>query len=177
MALPDGLILEIAIEHSSWQKDLPDHQEIVTNALEQIVKNTPEGQQLVKFSHLELNVILCDDAFIKTLNSDFRSQDKATNVLSFEGLDPKQAEVLLRSEQAAPDHPLSLGDVYIAYEVMTKEAAEAGISLMDHFTHLVIHGILHLLGYDHIEEGDAEIMEALETKLLKNLAIDDPYAA
>ncbi len=177
MALPDGFFLEIAIEDDSWQKALPDYREIVASSLEQIVTHVSEGQRLVKFPHLELNIVLCNDAYIQTLNSDFRSQDKATNVLSFEGLDPEQTKDYLKGDEEAPDHPLSLGDVYIAYETMVAEASDAGISLKDHFTHLVIHGILHLLGYDHIEDDDAEIMETWETKLLKNLAIDDPYAA
>lgn len=177
MALPEGLVLEVTLDSEDWQSGLPDYEEIAIRAINQIVSNVPEGKKLFKFSHLELEIILCDDARIKNLNSKYRHQDKATNVLSFEGLNSEQTELLLKSDAEAPSYPVSLGEVYVAYETLAEEAEAAKISLKDHFTHLVIHGILHLLSYDHIEDEEAAIMENVEKKLLLNLAIDDPYAA
>lgn len=176
MALPAGLILEVIVDYKDWLKDLPDAEVAIISALEQFIEHVPEGKKLTKFTHLELGIVLCNDDFIKNLNSRYRSQEKATNVLSFEGLAPEQT-LILQNDDPAPEFPLSLGEVYIAHETLVKEASDAGISLHDHFVHLVLHGLLHLVGYDHIEDEDAEVMEALETRLLGHLAIDDPYAA
>lgn len=98
------------------------------------------------------------------LNRDYRGLDKPTNVLSF--------------SQIEPFGPVSgiLGDITLARETLEREAAELGKSFSDHFTHLVVHGFLHILGYDHIEEADALVMEALETQILASLGIADPYA-
>ncbi len=176
MTLPEGLILEVIFDYKSWRTDIPEAEDIITSVLEQFVKYVPEGKKLFKFPHLELGIILCNDDFIKNLNRSYRSQEKATNVLSFEGLSPEQA-LILQNDDPAPEFPLSLGEIYIAHERLVKEVSNSGISLHDHFAHLVLHGLLHLVGYDHIEDEEAQVMEALETRLLGYLAIDDPYAA
>jgi probable rRNA maturation factor len=177
MVLPEGLILEVSVDFEDWNSKLSDYNKIIINVIYQIVKYVPEGKQLSKFQHLELGIILCDDTFIRHLNKTFRNRDDVTNVLSFEGLSPDQSKAMLQTDAPAQPFPQSLGEVYIAYETLKREAELANITFSDHFTHLTIHGILHLLGYDHIENHEAEIMEAIETKLLNNLAIDDPYAA
>lgn len=117
----------------------------------------------------ELALLACDDARISALNAGFRDKAAATNVLSwpaFEGVPPTPDE----------EEPLFLGDIAIAWETCAQEAAAAGISLADHATHLVIHGVLHLLGYDHVQDPDAEAMEIIETKALASLGIPDPYS-
>jgi probable rRNA maturation factor len=109
-----------------------------------------------------LTILLADDAQLKTLNHDFRGKNKPTNVLSF----------------PAPANDESyLGDVALAFGVTQKEARAAGKRFADHATHLVIHGVLHLLGFDHVRAGDAKRMEPLETRILAELGIADPYAA
>jgi len=113
---------------------------------------------------VEITLLLTDDAGIRALNRDFRGQDKPTNVLSF----PSAAQ------PGAPG-PLHLGDIALAGETLAREADEAGKSLHDHAAHLIVHGTLHLLGYDHELEAQAEIMEALEVKALAALGIADPY--
>jgi len=112
----------------------------------------------------EVSVVLTDDAEQRELNRQWRGFDKSTNVLSFPQIEP-----------FAPVSGL-LGDITLARETVAKEAEEMGISFEAHFTHLVVHGFLHLLGYDHIEEADAEEMEGLETEILASLGIADPYA-
>lgn len=177
MKLPKGLNLEVSIDCDLWQPDFEEYKAIITSCCSLIYQNVAEGKALEKFSHIELSVVLCDDELIHKLNNDYRNKDKATNVLSFCGLDEDEIDSYLRRDGAVPDRPFSLGENYISFEFMNKEADAAGIAFNAHFSHLVLHGILHLLGYDHIQDDDAEIMEALETKLLAILGIDDPYAA
>ncbi|TCP41445.1 rRNA maturation RNase YbeY [Rhodovulum marinum] len=126
----------------------------------------------------EISLLACDDARIATLNAEFRGKPAATNVLSWpaEDLAPE-------ADGAAPGTPtppppgmaLELGDIAIAYDTCAREAAAQGIALNDHVTHLVLHGCLHLLGYDHIRPQDAARMETLEVELLAKLGVADPY--
>jgi probable rRNA maturation factor len=105
-------------------------------------------------------VLLTDDAAVQALNRDHRNQDKPTNVLSF---------------PAAPSAAPHLGDVALAFGTCAREAAEQGKSLADHLTHLVAHGVLHLLGWDHMTEAEAEAMETREREILARLGTPDPY--
>ena len=125
-------------------------------------------------------VMGCDDARIAELNGEFRAKGMATNVLSFPsenraadapGLVPELPEA------GDADDPEELGDIAISYDTCAAEAAEQGKDMSNHVTHLVVHGILHLLGYDHIEDADAELMERTEARILASLGVDDPYYA
>ena len=125
-----------------------------------------------------LCVMGCDDARIAELNGAFRSLGKPTNVLSFPAWDrAADAPGLVPDlpEVGHPGDPEELGDIAISYDTCAREAAEQGKALPDHVTHLVVHGILHLLGYDHIEDADAALMEGLEARILASLGVDDPY--
>jgi probable rRNA maturation factor len=122
---------------------------------------------------IEVSVVLADDAEIADLNQKFRDREGATNVLSFPAL-PDAGGMLYPAEPDGP--PILLGDVVLAFETISAEAGHQGKSLADHFTHLVIHGILHLLGYDHLDEAEAQIMEQLEIRALGALGVADPYA-
>ncbi|HEV2558758.1 MAG TPA: rRNA maturation RNase YbeY [Microvirga sp.] len=113
---------------------------------------------------VEISLLLTDDAGIQELNRDWRGKDKPTNVLSF------PAPMI----PGLPG-PRPLGDIAVAFETVTREAEAEGKTFEDHLTHLLIHGLLHLLGYDHELEAEAEIMEALEVKALASLGIADPY--
>jgi probable rRNA maturation factor len=114
----------------------------------------------------ELAIVLTDDAAIRELNHRWRGRDAPTNVLSFpaHGLVPPGSG------------PRPLGDVVIAYETMEREAQEQGLPLTHHLTHLAVHGFLHLLGYDHESDTEAETMEQLERDILARLDVPDPYA-
>lgn len=117
----------------------------------------------------ELAVMLTDDEGIRTLNQNWRGMDKATNVLSFPAIQPPSGLEL-------DDTPRMLGDIAIAYETMRREADEEEKPFANHLSHLAVHGFLHLVGYDHETDEEAEEMEALERKILAQLGVPDPYA-
>ncbi|MCF3639187.1 rRNA maturation RNase YbeY [Rhizobium sp. TRM95111] len=113
----------------------------------------------------ELSLLFTDDASIRTINAEWRRQDKPTNVLSFPAFPVTPGKV---------PGPM-LGDIILAQETLAREAEEMGKTFDDHLTHLLVHGFLHLFGYDHIEIRDAERMEGLETRILAELGLSDPY--
>lgn len=113
----------------------------------------------------EVALVLSDDAEIRTLNRTWANKDRATDVLSFP------------AERSPGDPDATLGDIVLAYETVSRDARSLGISLAHHTSHLVIHGMLHLLGYDHDTDEDAAVMERLESKVLNRLGLHDPYEA
>ena len=141
--------------------DWPDGLEVIaTKAMLEALK-----QSKAKVAGIaEVSLVLTDDAEQHDLNRQWRGVDKSTNVLSFPQI-----------ERFGPVVGL-LGDITLARETLDREAEDFGVTLDAHFTHLVVHGFLHLLGYDHIEDDEALQMEGLETKILATLGIADPYA-
>jgi probable rRNA maturation factor len=118
----------------------------------------------------ELSVLLTDNNQVQDLNRDYREKDKPTNVLSFPALEcDKPGHLILEPG------PLHLGDIILAYGVVAQEASDQKIAFEDHLSHLIVHGVLHLLGFDHIEDEEAEEMEALEIAILKDFGIANPY--
>ncbi|MFQ5958038.1 MAG: rRNA maturation RNase YbeY [Alphaproteobacteria bacterium] len=124
-------------------------------------------------ARLEVGVRLADDAEVRQLNRRFRGRDEPTNVLSFPTLDCVPGTPPATSAAGAP---LPLGDVVLAYETVCAEAVAAGKPLADHLRHLIVHGVLHLAGYDHEDDTEATAMETLETTILAGLGVPDPYA-
>ena len=122
---------------------------------------------------VSVSIKLSDNAEVHALNQEWRDKDKPTNVLSFPMLDEEELDALVTGTYDAPE--IMLGDIILAYEICAAEAAEKGIPIAHHATHLVIHGMLHLLGHDHIEEEEAELMEALEVKALASMGLHNPY--
>jgi probable rRNA maturation factor len=155
--LPAPLHIEISRNSDGWPEALDARAEAaVREALTQSRARITGAA--------ELSIVLTDDAEQRVLNRDWRGIDKSTNVLSF--------------PQIEPFGPVSglLGDIILARETLEREAAEQAVSFEDHFTHLVVHGFLHLLGYDHMDEDEALVMEGLETQILASLGVADPYA-
>ena len=138
---------------------------------------------MAAFDHLgldpapyELAILACDDARIAVLNTEFRGKPTPTNVLSWpsEDLAPDEDGATPRPPEPEDDEH-HLGDIAISYDTCTREAAEANKPFSAHVTHLIVHGLLHLLGYDHMRDADATLMEASETAILGKLGIPDPY--
>ncbi len=145
--------IDIAVRYGSWVVALPNIETLTKNAVIQIIMglNGPKSG--------ELSIALVNDAEIQALNRDYRGIDRPTNVLSFPNDGPA---------------PL-LGDIVLAFETMQREAADKSVPLENHVTHLIIHGFLHLQGYDHETDEQAAEMEALEIAALAALNIDNPY--
>ena len=157
-----GPTVDLLIESTQWEA-LPTAEAIIRAAIAGAAKARP-----TEISGAEVSVLLCDDAAIAALNARWRGHEGPTNVLSFPAP---------RSEGNArgADQPTPLGDIAIAYETTAREAADHGKPLLDHLAHLAVHGFLHLLGYDHELEGEAERMERLERDILAEIGIPDPY--
>jgi probable rRNA maturation factor len=151
----DPAAVEVEVEDEAWLQALPDAQQVVRRAALAALAADEDG------AGAEVTVLLTDDAEIQALNAQFRRKDRPTNVLSF----------------PAPDFARPhLGDVALASGVCRREADEQGKTLSDHLAHLTVHGVLHLLGYDHEAEAEAEAMEEMERVILNDLGVADPYA-
>jgi len=126
----------------------------------------------------QISLLACDDARIALLNADFRGKPAPTNVLSWPS-EERAAEFVgeepERPEMGTADEPEELGDIAIAWETCAREAAEQGKPMEAHVTHLVVHAVLHLLGYDHVEDEDAALMEGHEVRILASMGLPDPY--
>lgn len=134
------------------------------------------------FAHLgldpevwEIAVLACNDARIAELNADFRDKPTPTNVLSWPSEERGAEQAGAPPEPPEPGFDPELGDIAIAYDTCAREAEAAGKPLAEHVTHLMVHGVLHLLGYDHIRDKDATLMEGLEAVILGKMGIADPY--
>jgi probable rRNA maturation factor len=163
MALPALPETEVLIVAECWGAET-DAEAIVHRAIAAAAAYIDAGT-----GDAELAVMLTDDAGIRTLNKNWRGQDKPTNVLSFPALQPT-------GKPSPDDAPRMLGDIAIAYETTRREADDEQKPFDHHLSHLAVHGFLHLVGYDHEKDTDAEAMEALEREILGLLGIPDPYA-
>jgi probable rRNA maturation factor len=126
----------------------------------------------------EISLLGCDDARIADLNAEFRGKPAPTNVLSWPSAERSAAHPGAMPVLPEPGQgmPAELGDIAIAHATCAREATVAGMPLRQHVTHLVVHGVLHLLGFDHIHDADAELMERIESAILTGMALPDPYA-
>jgi probable rRNA maturation factor len=161
---PDSshLQVEVRIEDPAWLATIPKAEALCRQAAD-----AAAGCAGLCPEDGEVTIVLADDGLLRRLNRQFRGLDKPTNVLSFSLDEP--------DSRAAPDLPRLLGDVVLARETVLREAAEQGKAPADHLRHLVVHGLLHLLGYDHEEAAQAERMEAAEVAILAGLGVADPY--
>lgn len=154
------LTIDVDIQAGGWREAPDAIDAIARRAVRVAWRSTGSGAR-----EAEVSIVLGDDALVRRLNAAYRGHDKATNVLSF----PAGGET-------GPDiAPRLLGDIVLAYETVAREAREQGKSVPDHAAHLCVHGLLHLLGHDHQGDADAVAMEALETAILAELGIADPF--
>ena len=146
-----GPEIDVSVSCRLWEQALPNAQALSRNAAQAVL--VEYGLDL---TDVEASIVLADDAFVQSLNQDYRDRDRPTNVLSFPALEPDQG-ILARGETLTRA-PVMLGDVVVAYETAAAEATEEGKTLGDHLSHLVVHGMLHLLGHDHQTPVAAEII-------------------
>lgn len=150
---------DISVECERWH-ELGDLEILAKRAIDatctEVQPDLPEGA--------EVSLLFCDDQRIQELNRDWRGMDKPTNVLSF-------------PSNAGPAHAGILGDIAVAYETVKRESDDEGKTLSDHLSHMIVHGFLHLLGFDHETDQEAEEMEDAERRSLAHLGVSDPYAA
>ena len=160
------LDIQISVEEGAWPSEERLHEMSgrVLGAAAAFLQRH-EKQPFPETGAPEVSLVFTNDAEIRGINAEWRNQDKPTNVLSF------PAFPLAPGKMPGP----MLGDIIFAEETLAREAGELGKSFDDHLTHLMVHGFLHLFGYDHMEEDEAEKMEGLETRILAELGLSDPY--
>ncbi len=146
-------VIDISIESDDWTECAPD----IADVIEQTAEAALNAMELPN-QDTEVSIVLSDDDFIQSLNKQWRGKDKPTNVLSF-----------------PQDEPQLLGDVIVAFGTVKREAEEQGKLFESHVRHLIVHGILHLLGHDHENDEEAEEMESLEIEILHALGVKNPY--
>jgi probable rRNA maturation factor len=173
------LSLDISVPSPLWRR-LPRARPIARETI-------AAASESSDVSEGDVSLCLADDSALRALNLSWRGIDKPTNVLSFpsapalvDAVDDRVGRAQrarLQPAVAKESGPVvSLGDIALAYETLAREAEDLGVSLADHYRHLLVHGFLHLIGYDHETDAEAERMEALETKILARLGVADPYA-
>ena len=148
-----SISFDVTVADKLWLKHVTDIEALALNAAQNV------SGEILPSDLSEVSLVLTDDAAIQILNRDYRNKDRPTNVLSFPTVNA----------------PGLLGDIVLGRETILGEAAGSGTAVKDHLTHLIIHGLLHLLGYDHKSEDDAVVMEALEVEALAKLGIANPY--
>ncbi|PWK68333.1 putative rRNA maturation factor [Aminobacter sp. AP02] len=160
-AVEGGLDIDLMIEQGAWPSE-----DALRALVDRAVPAALAEAEVDVVDGVELSLVFTDDDSIQSLNAEWRQKDKPTNVLSFPAFPMAPGDAL----------PPMLGDIVLAYETVVREAELEQKPLENHITHLIIHGLLHLLGYDHESDEEAEEMEALERQALARLAIPDPYA-
>jgi probable rRNA maturation factor len=152
---------------AGWSVACPPAARLVRGAARRALRRGAVAAELRLPARVELSVSLADDACQRRLNRDFRGRDMPTNVLAFPAWAP--------GESMPPGAPLLLGDVVLAFETVNREAQAQEKPFIDHLRHLTVHGVLHLLGYDHLAPGETALMESLESSILAELGVPDPY--
>ena len=162
--------IDIEAQDERWVSAVPEHKVFFSRRVAACLKRFPDHPLFEQKKEIEVSLLLCDDIYMQQINLDYRNQDKPTNVLSFATAHDHN-EAIIDHEDAE----LMLGDMVFSLDTIRREATEQGKSFEDHLTHIIIHGTLHLLGFDHIEDEDAEVMEATEIEILKEFNINNPY--
>ena len=159
--------IEVTLVCAAWEDRCPDAERLVRSAACLALARGASDSAIVLPARAQLAVVLADDAEQRRLNREWRGLDRPTNVLAFPAWDPGMP--------LPADAPLLLGDIVLAFETVVREAAEQHKTVADHLSHLVVHGVLHLLGYDHATEPEAAAMESIEKSVLASLGVADPY--
>ena len=164
-------MIEVAVSREEGWPDKVNWDDLALRAAASALRSSAYGWIIDRRFLAEISIRLTDDEEVRVLNRDYRHKDQPTNVLSF----PMVQRDLLDGLANSDDGEVLLGDIVLALGVCKREAAEKGVVTETHATHLIVHGLLHLLGYDHEGEAEAEAMEAIERTALAALGLDDPY--
>ena len=163
--------IDITVEDGAWLDDLPGADDIVGQACTRALQVACCGEAVT------VSVLMANDHMLADLNGRWRHIDQPTDVLSFPSDDRSPGTRLRRPAGSPPGGAIALGDIVIARETIVGDARRRALALADHLSHIIVHGTLHLLGYDHETEADASVMEDMERTVLKTLGIPDPYLA
>jgi probable rRNA maturation factor len=166
-------VIETAVLIETGWPDGPDWSVLASKAVAAAIANTPYGWLGSSDASVEVSIKFASDDEVCILNRDYRGKDKPTNVLSF----PMVAPDLITGIANTDDGEVLLGDIILAFGTCEREAEAREISTDAHATHLIVHGTLHLLGYDHMNDGEAEAMEVLEQEIMASLGLHNPYEA
>jgi probable rRNA maturation factor len=166
-------VIETAVIVDVGWPDAPDWSALAVKAVDAAIAITPHGGLVSTDATVEVSIKFTSDDEVRTLNRAYRSKDRPTNVLSF----PMVPADLIGTIANTDDGEVLLGDIVLAHGICAGEAAARGISIDAHATHLIVHGTLHLLGYDHMNDSEAEAMEALEQDVMAALGLHNPYEA
>ena len=166
--------LDVALKSKKWQEE-KNIENFVKKICQTLIPLTDLNKILKKDFELELAVLLVSDPQIQKINFEFRQKNKSTNVLSFSSLDENLVRKIGIKKAVEPHNYLFLGDIVISYQTVRKESLAQKKKFREHLTHLILHSILHLIGYDHEDEKMATDMETLEIKILKKIGISNPY--
>ena len=163
-------MIDVAVQiEAGWPAE--DWEALATNAVAIAIAQTPHAELAMVAACIEISVRLTSDEEVRTLNAEYRHKDAPTNVLSFPMVQPDLIDTLANTD----DGEVLLGDIVLAAGVCAAEAIEKGVPLADHAIHLIVHGLFHLLGYDHQGTAEAEAMESLETETMAMLGLHAPY--
>jgi probable rRNA maturation factor len=162
-------MITVELDAEGWPA--ADWQTLATGAIGSALAASPQAQLATSDAAIEISIRLTNDAEVQTLNRDYRGKDKPTNVLSFPMIAPDLIANLANTDAGE----ILLGDIVLALETCQREAGERGITLADYVAHLIVHGTLHLLGHDHMNDAEADAMEAIERTAMAALGLHDPY--
>jgi probable rRNA maturation factor len=160
--------INVSAPDGAWDQICPDARQLARKTARLAVIDGMAAMDLAPPARAELGITLTADDFQQQLNQRFRGRSASTNILAFPAWEP--------AAQVPFGAPLLLGDLVLAFETVASEALNQGKAFADHFRHLIVHGVLHLLGWDHQSEAEAAEMEVLETLILTRLGVPNPYA-
>ena len=163
--------VDVSISDPRWDHICRDAETMAEMAVKATFEFSPSGREMIQLGVMpEVSIVLGNDDLVQTLNREYRDKNKPTNILSFALLDTDDGW-----QPPGGPGPCALGDLVVALETLQRESSEENKLFHNHFAHLIVHGTLHLLGYDHMADSDANEMETIEIQILKELDVPNPY--
>ncbi len=166
-------MIEVVVQAEGWPEH--DWQRLAERAVVEVICAAGHAEMIIYATPVEIPIRLTSDAEVQVLNREYRGKDTPTNVLSFPMASATEIKGLEGGHEEIAGPEVLLGDVVLAHETCAREAVDKNIPLEAHAAHLIVHGTLHLLGYDHIADDDAAEMEALERRIMATLRLHNPY--